>query len=874
MIQNNNKFSQCAEVIEHQEEEFNPYLIRLQSEEIPMESAGEVALTKTETVTFVDATLGDVDIIERANNPIAMADATTDISLQQFLSRPIEIDQRFWSTSDVIGPVGALISPWYSYLNNTAVKNKLANFAFIRATLNVKTVINGTPFHYGNFRVCYEPSVASDNTGYRTSKIRAPPSGTNNKISLSQLPGYCLDPAGNSGGELKVPMFLHKNWANLNSASEIYRLGRLTYYAYTPLSVASATASSSVAMTTYAWLEDVHLMGSTSSALLQGDEYDGKVSKPASAVSRIASMLTNVPVIGPFARATSIGAGAVASIAHLFGFTNVPNIDTVAAFVPTAGPHLATSEISVPHQKLTLDPKQELSIDPRIHNIGSEDELVLKHILSKPSVLDVFTWQTSTTTGTVLMNALVGPALFGRNILQDSVPTTRGYRVYHTPMSYVSALFKHWRGDIIFSFNIVCSKFHKGRLRVTWDPFGGIATSVPDENTVYTTIIDIGATNNVEFRVPYHQGIAWLVCRGVGQVNYTAGTSLTVDNRFDNGMIALSVLNPLVSPITPSSVYIVTSVRAAENFEFANPSEGLSADTAEPSYFPLQGDSYEIKPQEMPLGDTGATHDERYGLNFGEAIPSLRMLMHRQCLSETISAFRSSTTWGAWWRKSFSRLPGSFGYDPSSARVANNILAAGTSPFNWFHTTPLAYISWMYGGHRGSTNYTLTAGTDLFPSVSHITVQRFTASALASSKYTSTNTQNGGATSSARTRFLNAYQSAGNAGVATTHLLTNGSLQFQFPDYNSTNFAYPDPTYWVNGNVFDQTDQQSVAVDALIKQANTYIANNVPTVGDGSGQPLENFTMNVYCGSGPDFQVLWWLCCPTLDYPLSLPSVS
>ena len=84
MIQNNNSFSQCAEVIEHREEEFNPLLMRLQSEEIPMGSSGEVALTKTETVTFVDATLGDVDVVERANNPIAMADATTDISLQQF----------------------------------------------------------------------------------------------------------------------------------------------------------------------------------------------------------------------------------------------------------------------------------------------------------------------------------------------------------------------------------------------------------------------------------------------------------------------------------------------------------------------------------------------------------------------------------------------------------------------------------------------------------------------------------------------------------------------------------------------------------------------------------------------------------------------
>ena len=196
MIQNYNKFTQCAEVVSHQEEEWHPNQAGLQSEETPMEGALDIHVEKSETVAFVDSSAGVVTNYALSDNPVALSDRTTDISLEKFLSRPIEIDQRSWTTSDVIGPIGTSISPWFLYLNNTAVKNKLANFPFLRAKLCLKTVVNGTPFHYGKLRLAYEPSVASGGTGFRTSKIRAPVTGTRQyMVPYSQLPGYWINPA-------------------------------------------------------------------------------------------------------------------------------------------------------------------------------------------------------------------------------------------------------------------------------------------------------------------------------------------------------------------------------------------------------------------------------------------------------------------------------------------------------------------------------------------------------------------------------------------------------------------------------------------------------------------------------------------------------
>ena len=827
-----------------------------------MEGTPDMHIEKSETVAFVDSSVGVVGQYALSDNPIALADQTTDISLERFLSRPIEIDQRSWSTSDVIGPIGSSISPWWLYLSNAAVSNKLANFPFLRAKLCLKTVVNGTPFHYGKLRFAYEPSVAFDGTGFRTSKIRAPVTGTRQyMVPYSQLPGYWINPADNSGGEMCLPLFLHKNWINLGSAAETKRLGKCDFFAYTPLSVAATGGTTSITLTTYAWLEDVHLMGSTNQALLQGDEYDGKISGPASAVSRVAGMLSNVPIIGRFARATQMATGAVAGIAHLFGFTNVPNIDTVSAFAPTPGPHIASSEISVPHQKLTLDPKQELSIDPRIHNIGSEDEMVIQNIITKKSVLDTFSWVTTQSSGVTLFNCLVNPALFQNSLVNNVSAVLVGYRTYHTPLSYVNALFSHWRGDIIFSFDIVCSKFHKGRLRVTWDPLGGIATSVPLENTVYSTIIDIGATNNVEFRVPYHQALAWQATRDVTQTVYTAGTSNTINPLNDNGMITLSVLNPLLAPVTPSTVYIVVSVRAAENLEFANPRNNIGGTVQTPSFFPLQGDSIEIESELIPLANDGEMHNQRYGLNFGEAVVSLRTLLHRQTLSE-VNSIPGTTGAFVVARKSFSRLPGSTGFDPNGTSGAVKVVAAsGNAPYNFATTTPVAYVAWMYGGYRGSTNWTLNIGHDIRPSISHINVERKCDSSYQSSKRF--NTFVGPvitATQNVKTRYLIAAGDTGTAGAAITNTLTNGGLQFQFPDYNNFNFAYPDPTYWASGNTNDGTDVQAVTCTVLMKQA--------------AADEASYATVSTYVGTGPDFQCLWWLCCPTIEYGISLPSTT
>jgi len=836
----------------------------LQSADYIVDEPGETS----EVLTFIDNSVGDSEALPYSRNVIASADSTDKTSLAKFLSRPTLIDSRTWATSDVNGALGSAIDPWFLFLNNTVIKNKLHNYAFLRAKLCLKVIVNATPFHFGLLRASYEPNVNSANSGDRTSKIRTNPVSPNPYIiPYSQLPGMWIYPASNSGGELYVPFFRHSNWLPLTSAAAAKTMGSLNYYIASPLGIASTSGSTSLTIETFAWMDEIELSGSTSELILQAkDEYVGMVSKPASAVASAMSMLETVPIIGRFARATGIGASAVASIAHIFGYSNTPLVVDVQPFVPMSAPHMATSEISLPYQKLTLDPKQELSIDPTLHGIAPTDELVISQIVSKKSALVVTGWSTSDNVGTVLFNSRVTPNLFGLININDGSSVLKARRVYHTPLSYLAALFASWRGDIIFEFDVLCTKFHKGRLKISWDPVGTSGTVVPAENSVYTTILDVGQNNKASIRVPYHQALAWLKTRGISSDNWTPGSSLSYGEGLDNGLLILSVLTPLMSPVSPQNIGVLVSVRAADNFEFANPRSHLGesdfSSTPHPSFFAVQSADYVCtEPEMIVFGDQGQQHPERYALNFGEAIVSLRALLHRMSLYDVSVSPISSATKAFWFRKSYARLPPMFGYDPNGLSTANKILAAsGTAPFNYTPTHPITYVAMLFGSFRGSVNYAINPSVDLYPYVGDVRIQHMTASTFPISRLGNViSFQNAGANISNSARFYNLYPTVGAGGSAITNSQTGGTLLVNSPHMANTNFFYPDPTYSMQGNGADQSNAETVLLEIIFKQSVSSTVSDLASI-------------TTHAGTGPDFNCFWLLCCPTLDYYVSNPT--
>lgn len=823
------------------------------------QSEGQPQIEASETVSFIDNASGASVSAAPALNHVAKVDNTDDLQLGNFLSRPTLISTFTWSTADIAG-IKSTVTPWNTFLASPAIKKKIDNFAFVRGRLHVKVTVNGTPFQFGALRLCYSPLLGTVSDKIRTNLVSNGPL----LVPYSQQPGFYIYPQANAGGEMVLPFFYQQNWLDLTSLADVTNFGTLNYVIYAPLKSAVTGGATTVTVQTFAWMTDVELMGSTSRLSLQADEYqEGKISKPATALASIAGMLTSIPYIGPFARATEIGATAVGAMARLFGYTNVPVIENVSAFQPMNAPMLASAHIGTPVQKLTLDPKQELSIDPAPHGLESNDELALSYLKKKESYFAVTSWSTSDATDTQLFNMRVNPYLPSWVPINNSVAVPVGKRVYDIPLSYIGRMFKEWRGGLVLRIKVVATKFHKGRLKIQYDPRGDLSVASAPENTVYTTILDIGECDDLEIEIPYHQANAWSTLDQTIQDNWTPGNSLAPRLGTDNGTLSIRVLNTLVAPTT-GAINLLFFLRAADDFEYANPAERIGPDTINrvPNLYALQAEDHtEIVPSYVCVGSKAVVSAERYGQNYGENIASLRTLLHRSQVMDTYSTGNFPVNTAGVLLKTLKIMPYPPGYNVNAATLANVVLLpAGTANFSFGYMTHMPYITSMYLAYRGGANYTITPQADNYGNVGDFRVSRATSIPL------STVYRLGGyngsvalaASLSTRAKFFNYdHFTDGFGGMAITSTATNGSVTIQIPDYKKFNFSLADPANYYAGSSKDGTDVQTVIVEMLqVNQGSDNIAGT---------------TLQTEVCAAPDFTCLFFLCCPTLDFANAAP---
>lgn len=823
------------------------YMIQSEEErtDIGLETISEQVEEDSVNVQFTDATLGEKCIYAAPADPsfYATADETADIA--KFLNRPVQIQTFTWLES---GFGETFFDPWTLFLSDTRVKKKIDNFAFASMTLRLKFVINASPFYYGAMRACYQPLLDVTTTiGSNPGKF----------IPCSQQPGVWILPQDNAAYEMELPFFYYQDWIQLTSATRVATLGRIRMLQYTTLASANGATTNGVTISVFAWAENVKLAGPTVALSLQSeenlfqlqsrDEYTGPISSVASAIANAAGKLVSIPSIGLYARATQIGAGAIASTARLFGYTNVPIISDTLPLKNMPFTGFASAHISEPTSKLNFDPKSELTLDPRTTGIGPDDELALLNIVTKESYLDIINWTTAQAADTLLLNIPVTPSLYQGNSF------TGGTTVSFTPMSHAAELFNNWRGDIVYRFKIIASKFHRGRLRITWDPIGDIVTTsgLNSTNVTYTRIVDIGEDTDITVRIPYLQAKKFLETRpasGLGTTTYTTWqlsgfssfTSPTsVPTRY-NGQLTLRVLNTLSAPIDTAPVTILMFAAGAENFEFANP---IAIDNAY-SYFSVQSEETLFK-----------THDNDHATEicYGESIPSLRVLLRRMNLLEMypLDAIGSTAIYGSV-RYAFKRMPHTPGYPQTqnlyTTQAKGIVVTASNFNYNFCNFTPLSWVSGAFLGNRGSTRQAINmvGPAASIPSSLHIT--------------RSTNTISAGAgfTTLTNATFVDAAQTMGNlaAGYATGsegNQLFNSQCQpgvsFEVPNMINNRFALNQ----VNTNLgtgADSTDRETFYANIVVR----------PNV-NGSSVILSR-----YVAIGTDFNFFFYINAPQVFY--------
>jgi hypothetical protein len=495
--------------------------------------------------------------------------ADTNDRVDGFFSRPQRIASFEWSPN-----VGFHheINPWELYFSNNKVVNRLNNFSLLRCKMHVRVMVNSTKFYYGRLMLSYLPMHQNDTiTQFR-------PGMQADFVEASQRPCIIMDPTTDQVGEMTLP-FVYPKSALLIPAKEWERMGLLTLADLTPLRNANG-ATDPITVTVFAWATDVEYSQPTSNEyrVEAGDEYfDGPISKPAHKIARFANHLADVPIIGLYARATEMIASAGAAVAKLFGYARPTITDSEHLYTPYQGKRLATTNVEDTCDPLSLDVKKEVPIDPRICGLGPEDQMAFLPLAKRETYLTSFDWHPSD-----------APDVFKFNI--HATPLQRVYetptKVHTIPAGWIASLFEFWRGSIKIRFEVVASSFHRGRLRIVYDP---LYQATNEFNVNYTHVLDLNSENDYTMKIGWAQNLPYLKCDHLNSGNATHSNETRFTGRIGNGVLTVFVVNALTTPSEDNDpVTVNVYVSMCDDFEVQGPiGKGLE-NVSIPEMVPLE----------------------------------------------------------------------------------------------------------------------------------------------------------------------------------------------------------------------------------------------------------------------------------------------
>ncbi|BAP99819.1 predicted structural protein [Chaetoceros tenuissimus RNA virus type II] len=724
--------------------------------------------TTSENVHFVDGDTPWTYDVAATPDETSKLSGFDDAGLGEFLSRPIKIQQYQWTPGVQLFQT---FNPWSDYFGNADVLEKINRFRNLRCKLCLKVLINGNSFYYGRALLSYNPYLRNDQVTVNRSFF------IQDLIAASNKPHILLDPCSSEGGQMCLPFIWPENYLDITSTGWEDQMGECIIHDFDVLRHANG-GTDPITVSIFAWAEDVSLLIPTTVAAqsdfttsIELDEFgfpkpfelqaqtkskkkapkkstnttkddefkhDGLISKPASAVAKAADALSMIPYIAPYAKATSMVADKIGKIARIFGYSRPAVLSDIQPYVPRYCGNLANSDAPETVNKLSVDSKNELTIDTRTMGLGGADELTIHSIASRMTFWRQFDWPESAVTDTLLASMSVQPFCI------DTVTASPVTEIHSTALAFASAPFETWQGSIKFHFKVVCSEYHRGRLRLVYNPLTNNAGPVAF-NQVYSTTIDISNDREFDYECKWTDIRAWNACIGIDGATsatfFNTAAAVTGGTPFDNGTLSVYVVNELATPSTAAAdVKVQVWVSAGDDFAVAVPGVGLS----QLSYFQQQAtmesadsDPVLAKVEDNsnnpvggnPIDNYGTEHapllkeDNQYLVYQGERIVSFKDLLRRyQYLNsywpqETGSGFRYYTL-------DSPGMPIYRGWDPNGIDQGQDS-TAGNSPYNFCSMTLLNYLAPAFVCQRGSLRHKwVTAGARVNSTASVLSATR------------------------------------------------------------------------------------------------------------------------------------------------------
>lgn len=754
------------------------------------------------------------------------------MSLSQFLARPIRLYDINWAVGDETFFVAR---PWRDFLTQLRVVNRVSNYKNLRGKLHLKFTVNGNPFYYGLLLASYLPLPTNDSFGPGFS------SADPNLVLASQNPHIYIDPTNNVAGTLVCPFFWPFNALDLTE-NNAENMGELTVRRMVQLFHANGS-SAPLNVTVFAWMSDVTLSAPTATNAFgmvaqSGDEYgDEPNSKQPMVLTRTMKLTTTIM---KYARASQMVAMGMEAAMKVLGFCRPTLLANVTPMRPTFLGNLANVNLTDASQKLTFDCKQEVVIDPRVVGMKPDDEMNITELAKRESYICSFSWAPSDTSGTPLHYHVVTPVQYTSSGLLPNV----AYAL--SPSAWISVPFSFWRGSTMFRIKIVASSFHKGRLRISYDPNHALA--LDQMNVTQNHIVDIAECKDFCIKIGWNQPSSYVQVASLGALPF-GNVPFTGSNIADNGSIKIEVLNELSTPSAddfPVTVVVFTSM--CDDFEVQGPE---AARLSPLTFFPEPGIGRAIEPLEMiaesgvegvaeKLDDFNAPCMEQQGeecqlapslyedhtsdIYFGEKIKSWRTCMKRYSYHNTTII---NPNLGV---SNYTRplIPNYRGYCPTAVnRTVTN------TPINYSDMTLQNWVIPAYGAMRGSVRhkYTIMGSKSNGIVAGGLQVTRSGGKPGWTEQffsYTTTPGAGGVDTASEAGWFYRRFWSHTWPGSSQTAMQANPTVEVDLPYYDNRRFWHARRTDYDVAN----TEVYGIRIDCLCAPNNTSYLQNFWAVGD------------------------------------------
>jgi hypothetical protein len=642
-----------------------------------------------------------------------------DIGLHDMLSRPQRILGLEWNIGDTLSIPGGAMSVLSFILKNKRVVNRINNFAFLNGTVHIRVVVSGVPQHFGLGMISLNPWFRQDSNKYYKGGFSGP---TYNQ--MVQLPHVFIDPSTSSGGEMSLPLIMPTNALFLSDEDAVNEAMGINVMSFGPLGTVTLDATP-VTVNVWAWMSDVILSNPLSENLpyLQaqsGDEYGiAPVSKFASTLAKWSEYFEYIPVIGNYAKASTMMFSTTAKIAELFGYSRPNASKSEVKFQHSPLGNLVHYNFEDSTTKLTLDSKAEVTIDPSVSGIRLGDEMAISSIVTREGYLGSFTWKSENTSSQPIARFCVMPTLTRQVTSTGVLPHTDDVYDF-TPLGFTALAFRRWRGTIRFRFVVACSAFHKGRLRFVFD-----AGSLLDNdgawnhetNVNQSYVLDLSEKKEITIDIPWATWVSYLdvqePLRSAPFPYYDLSQeqleTLSPNRLIMNGLLGVHVLVPLASPSSLADVRIHTFISGGPDFEFQEPGNGF-ANYIFGAWEPQSGKedlgadiltgNDVIATQHANPHDVLGTKEKAYTdklaeIHFGERIVSIRQLIKRY-VHHSHTKILVSDNW-AHNHVTNTDFPSYKGYDLAARGASED-----GDPYNFARDSYLAYFALPFLGYRGS----------------------------------------------------------------------------------------------------------------------------------------------------------------------------